>query len=149
MVGSRFQHLSKKLGVTIATQASVDKLHWVVDTVTTWQGPVSVVVFVPDKEFDIAQLYISYLRLDNPYNVSVNECFLRSCFPGVRDRVAWSLVHPLNLPPRAANIRDERMSCSDHRGLLDKLVRSVHHGNLSGTRRTLELGAKISCFGKI
>ena len=69
VVGSRFQQLSRKLGVTIATQASVDKLHWVVDTVTTWQGPVSVVVFVPDKEFDIAQLYISYLRLHKSHNV--------------------------------------------------------------------------------
>ena len=69
MVGSRFQHLSRKLGVTIATQASVDKLHWLVDTVNTWQGPVSVVVFVPDKEFDIAQLYISYLRLHKSHNV--------------------------------------------------------------------------------
>ena len=69
MVGSRFQHLSRKLGVTIATQASVDKLHWLVDTVNTWQGPVSVVVFVPDKEFDIAQLYISYLRYHKSHNV--------------------------------------------------------------------------------
>ena len=40
----------------------MDKLHWLVDTVATWHGPVSVAVFVPDKEFDIAQLYISYLR---------------------------------------------------------------------------------------
>ena len=55
----------------------------------------------------------------------MNECLLRSCFPGVRDQVAWSLVHPLSLPPRAANIREEKLSCSDHRGLLDRLVRSV------------------------
>ena len=61
--------MSRELGVTIVTQASVDKLHWVVDTVTTWQGPVSVVVFVPDKEFDIAQLYISYLRLLDNSNI--------------------------------------------------------------------------------
>ena len=29
---------------------------------------------------------------------------IRSCFPGVRDQISWSLVHPLNLPPRAAII---------------------------------------------
>ena len=79
----------------------------------------------------------------------MNECFLRSCFPGVRDRVAWSLVHPLNLPPRAANIRDEKMSCSDHRGLLDKLVRSVHYGKLRGTRRTFILVDEISSFVEV
>ena len=62
VVGAKFQQLSRKLGVTVATQASVDKLHWVVDTVATWQGPVSIALFVPDKEFDIAQFYISYLR---------------------------------------------------------------------------------------
>ena len=132
MVGSRFQHLSRKLGVTIATQASVDKLHWVVDTVTTWQGPVSVVVFVPDKEFDIAQLYISYLRYHKSHTVPGDVtltplCLLRSCFPGVRDQVSWTLVHPLNLPPRAANIAVEKLSCSDHRGVLDRMVRSVSH----------------------
>lgn len=54
--------LSQDLGVTLATQSSVDKLHWLKDTCDTWHGPVSAVVFVPDREFDIAQLYISYLR---------------------------------------------------------------------------------------
>ena len=62
VVGSKYRKLSRDLGVTIATHASVEKLHWIRDTCVTWQGPVSVVVFVPDKEFDIAQLYISYLR---------------------------------------------------------------------------------------
>ena len=54
--------LSQDLGVTLATQSSVDKLHWLKDTCHTWHGPVSAVVFVPDREFDIAQLYISFLR---------------------------------------------------------------------------------------
>ena len=43
----------------------MERLHWVRDTCATWQGPVSVVVFAPDKEFDIAQFYISFLRSDS------------------------------------------------------------------------------------
>ena len=72
----------------------------------------SVVVFVPDQEFDVAQLYISYLR---------------SCYSRVRDNVAWSLVHPINKPPRAANINIKTgVSCSDYRDFLQRLVKSVY-----------------------
>ena len=62
VVGEKFQQLSKDLGVTIVTHGSVEKLHWLHDTSNTWNGPVSVVVFVPDREFDVAQFYISFLR---------------------------------------------------------------------------------------
>ena len=45
----------------------MERLHWVRDTCATWQGPVSVVVFAPDKEFDIAQFYISFLRSESAF----------------------------------------------------------------------------------
>jgi hypothetical protein len=48
-----------------------------------------VAVFVPNQDFDIAQAYISYF------------C---SCFQSVRDNVAFSLLHPIQHPPRFARI---------------------------------------------
>ena len=111
VVGRKYHQLSQLTGVTVATQSSVERLHWLVESSTTWQGPVSVVVFVPDKEFDVAQLYISYLR---------------SCFTQIRDNVAWSLVHPVTRPPRAANMKTGRLSCSQHRNILDSLVGAVY-----------------------
>ena len=86
VVGTRYQQLSASRGVTLCTQASVDKLDLVVRTLTSWEGPLSLAVFVPDREFDLAQLYISYLR---------------SCHPAVRQQVTFSFVHPLDRPPRA------------------------------------------------
>ena len=48
--------------MSLATQTSVDRLAKLVQSLATWTGPVSVVVFVPDAEFDVAQAFISYLR---------------------------------------------------------------------------------------
>ena len=114
LVGRKYQQLSHQTGVTVTTQTSVERLHWLVESSTTWQGPMSVVVFVPDKEFDVAQFYISYLR---------------SCFSNIRDNVAWSLVHPVTRPPRAANINMKTwgpLACSDHRTSLASLVSALY-----------------------
>lgn len=119
VVGRRFQQLSQLTGVTVATQSSVERLHWLVESSTAWQGPVSVVVFVPDKEFDVAQLYISYLR---------------SCFSHIRDNVAWSLLHPVNLPPRAAGIQSGALSCSEYRTSLERMVGAVYSKEYAGWR---------------
>ena len=53
VVGDQFVNLSRSLGVTLATQTSVDRLHWLPQSAKTWTGPISVAVFVPDQEFDI------------------------------------------------------------------------------------------------
>ena len=112
LVGRKYRQLSQITGITITTQTSVERLYWLVESTTTWTGPVSVVVFVPDKEFDVAQLYISYLR---------------SCFTNIRDNVAWTLVHPVNRPPRAANINiNTFLACSDHQTFLNDLVGRVY-----------------------
>ena len=105
VVGRKFQQLSHQTGVTLATQTSVERLHWLVETSDTWDGPMSVVVFVPDAEFDLAQLYISYLR---------------SCFSKIRDNVAWSLAHPVTKPPRAANLEAGSLSCTTMAGRVSR-----------------------------
>ena len=112
VVGDKFSTLSQSLGVTLATQSSVDRLHWLAHSSKTWSGPISVAVFVPDQEFDIAQAYIS---------------FLRSCFQPVRDNVVFSLVHPMQKPPRSAGIETTNwlFPCSDPGSVLTSLTRKV------------------------
>ena len=120
VVGRKFQQLSHQTGVTLATQTSVERLHWLVETSDTWDGPMSVVVFVPDAEFDLAQLYISYLR---------------SCFSKIRDNVAWSLAHPVTKPPRAANLEAGSLSCTDHKVSLASLVGGLYTREYAQWRR--------------
>ena len=105
-------NLSRSLGVTLATQTSVDRLHWLPQSAGTWTGPISVAVFVPAQEFDIAQAYISYLR---------------SCFQPVRDNVAFSLLHPVQKPPRPARIETSHwvLPCSEPVSVLTSLTRRV------------------------
>ena len=112
VVGPKFSLLSATLGVTLSTQTSVDRLHWLPHSAKTWSGPISVAVFVPDQEFDIAQAYIS---------------FLRSCFQPVRDNVVFSLVHPMQKPPRSAGIETTNwlFPCSDPGSVLTSLTRRV------------------------
>ena len=112
LVGRKYLQLSLQTGVTLVTQSSVERLHWLVESSTTWTGPMSVVVFVPDKEFDVAQVYISYLR---------------SCYSNIRDNVAWSLVHPVTKPPKASNINIKTIvSCSEQKNFLESLVSSLY-----------------------
>jgi len=112
VVGSQFLQLSKVFGVTLATQSSVDRLHLLIKSLETWSGPVSISVFVPGPEFDVAQTFISYLR---------------SCNQEVRERVAFSLSHPLNLPPQAAGIVTTGWTfpCSDPSSVLTRLTSGV------------------------
>ena len=122
VVGKKYLQLSSITGVTLTTQTSVEGLKWLVESSITWHGPISVVVFVPDQEFDVAQLYISYLR---------------SCYSSLRDNVAWTLVHPITKPPRASNINIRtRISCSDYRNFLQSLVKSVYSSKVYSKWRT-------------
>lgn len=54
VIGSRFLELSRMNDVTLATQASLDRLHWLPVLTRTWTGPISVAVFVPDLEFQVS-----------------------------------------------------------------------------------------------
>ena len=112
VVGPKFSSLSSSLGVTLTTQTSVDRLHWLPLVSAAWSGPVSVAVFVPDKEFDICQAYISYLR---------------SCYQPIRDNVLFSLVHPVQRPPRSARIDTTTwlQPCHHPEDVLKSLTRQV------------------------
>ena len=57
VVGKKYLQLSSITGVTLTTQTSVEGLKWLVESSITWHGPISVVVFVPDQEFDVAHLH--------------------------------------------------------------------------------------------
>jgi len=46
-VGDRFIDLSKDFDVTLATQSSLDRLHWLIYVAKFWSGPISIAVFVP------------------------------------------------------------------------------------------------------
>ena len=88
VIGSSFIQLSQSLGVTLCTQSSVENLHLLVEISQLWEGPLSIAVFVSPHEFGVVKIYISYLR---------------SCFKHVRDRVSFSLVHPMNFPTFSFN----------------------------------------------
>ena len=62
VTASNWSHLSQDRQLCLGAQASVDRLHWLVDLVTAWSGPVSLAVFVPDIDAHIASVYIGYLQ---------------------------------------------------------------------------------------
>ncbi|XP_076034758.1 beta-1,4-glucuronyltransferase 1-like isoform X2 [Oratosquilla oratoria] len=69
--------------VTLVTQCSLSKLHYIPQLTKVWQGPVSVAVFV----------------LSNEVPASVQAFLqLQKCFSAVRENVTFSLVFPLNSP---------------------------------------------------
>lgn len=83
--GSDWRLLSESRQVCLATQTSIDRVHWLLTTVESWSGPISVAVFTPDLEYDISVRYISYLR---------------TCFPKVMRQVSFHFVYPVAHPMR-------------------------------------------------
>ncbi|KAF0308964.1 Beta-1,4-glucuronyltransferase 1 [Amphibalanus amphitrite] len=71
--------------VTLATQASLDRLALLPELVSHWDGPVSVALFTPDVEHPLAAAFVAYLR---------------RCHAVIRQRVTFSLLVPVNRPPR-------------------------------------------------
>merc|ERR1711892_349417 len=67
----------------LASQASVDRLHHLVELVDRWSGPISLAVFTPGAERLVADRFIS---------------FLSKCYPQVLAKVALHTVHPANHP---------------------------------------------------
>ncbi|XP_076063781.1 beta-1,4-glucuronyltransferase 1-like isoform X2 [Oratosquilla oratoria] len=91
--------------VSLATQASADRLFWVARQIETWDGPVSVAVFVPGKNYAVAVRMIKYLR---------------RCFHGVRERVAFHMTYPRAQPPVDVAWDDlnlEDLDCDDPIGV--------------------------------
>ena len=136
----------------LSWEASLDTRHvWhvarsrVCGCVCTWQG----VWYCTGKIFAVKKYWIrSGKRCQNHFSYFNTRSWeanknnflfqfyislLRSCFPCVRDHVAWTLVHPVTLPPRASNINVNSvnsgntgawsLSCADHKTVLSQLVK--------------------------
>lgn len=78
LTGSKWAELSKSRQVCLGAQTSIDRLHWILQTVKNWSGPLSIALFVPDIEFQISKIYLS---------------FIRRCFPGVKEQVTNKKRH--------------------------------------------------------
>ena len=62
VTGSHWSRLSETRQVCLGAQSSVDRLHWLVDLVQVWSGPISIALFVPDMDAHISLVYIAYLQ---------------------------------------------------------------------------------------
>ena len=109
-IGSNYIQLSKELNVTLVTQSSLDHLHWLAESLKTWEGPVSVAVFVPDIKYEAALLYIAKLR---------------HCMVEIRNQVTFHFIYPVDRPPvswvEAVAIDDD---CLHPKNILDQILRS-------------------------
>jgi hypothetical protein len=76
VTGSKWGQLSKLRHVCLGAQTSIDRLYWLLETVKTWSGPISIALFVPDVEFHISKVYINYIR---------------RCFPRVKEQVSSNM----------------------------------------------------------
>ncbi|KAF2367103.1 hypothetical protein FHG87_002158, partial [Trinorchestia longiramus] len=94
--------------VCLSSQCSVNLLFWVAEQVKTWNGPMSIAVFVPDMDFIVAKLMIQYMR---------------TCFPAVRDRVSFHFVYPGILPPISNTSKLLEYDCTRPEPVNDELVK--------------------------
>lgn len=58
----------------LGSQTTIDRLHWLMETVKVWSGPISVSLFVPDVEYDIGKVTVNYLR---------------KCIPRIKEQVRF------------------------------------------------------------
>ncbi|KAK3863879.1 hypothetical protein Pcinc_030382 [Petrolisthes cinctipes] len=86
-------------GVCLATHASVDRLHWVVTTTSSWNGQLSVAIFTPGIDYEVAILMVTYLR---------------RCIEGVSERVSFHVVYPRYNPPYRLNTSTPHLHCQQH-----------------------------------
>ena len=107
--GNKFLELSKKYTVTIATQSSLEKLHYIVEVSRQWTGPISLAVFVAGEEYRLTEVYISYLR---------------QCFTHVKDQISFHLAYSWNYPPSDGPNRafDYKQNCSNPEAVLSDLL---------------------------
>jgi len=99
----------------LASQASVDRLHHLVELVQRWSGPVSLTLFTPGLESQIAERFLSYLRM---------------CFPEVLARVAIHTVHPVAHPPVHTNTsltNSTEIQCFSPSQTLNSLLEEINY----------------------
>lgn len=86
IIGKKFNELSKKYTVCLATQSSIEKLYSIVQVSQNWNGPISLSIYTAgDDEFIIFQLYFNYL-----YN----------CYSTIRENLLIHLTVPKNFIPK-------------------------------------------------
>lgn len=102
----------------LASQASVDRLHHLVELVDRWSGPISLAVFTPGAERLVADRFIS---------------FLSKCYPQVLAKVALHTVHPANHPEVLNDSPDNStIECFHPKQILNSLLEDL---NQNETRR--------------
>lgn len=109
LVGEKFEQLSEKYLVTLATQTSVERLHFLTQVAKHWTGPISVAVFASGAdEFRILQHYITYLRL---------------CYDNIRDNISWHLAMPKERIPNKVKIdSSQSFECDSPEKILKNLL---------------------------
>lgn len=109
LVGEKFDQLSEKYLVTLATQTSIERLYFLAQVSKNWIGPMSVAVFASGAdEFRILQQYITYLRL---------------CYDNIRDNISWHLVMPKDQIPNKMKIdSSQSFECDAPEKILQRLL---------------------------
>ncbi|KAG7305034.1 hypothetical protein JYU34_010481 [Plutella xylostella] len=82
--GTEYANVSKFNAVTYATQATPEFMYHVVEIARFWEGPISLAVFVPDYDMEIALRIMTHL------------C---SCYHGMA-KVSMHLFYPIRFPPK-------------------------------------------------
>ncbi|XP_046990588.1 beta-1,4-glucuronyltransferase 1-like [Schistocerca americana] len=113
MIASNWQNMTGQ-PLCLATHTSVEHLHWLADVATHWCGPISVSIFAPDLDYQIAEAYISYLR---------------QCFSDITSQVSLHIIYPIDFPPINSSDFNEGLrklipkTCSfNHQQVLDKML---------------------------
>ena len=115
ITGEHWTNLTGDWNVCLSTQTSVNYLFWLVEQSNTWDGPISVSVFVPDVDYTIAVLMIKYMR---------------TCFPKIREQVTFHMVFPNVMPPRFAETDILEFDCSRHENVNDEIVELIRTDEL-------------------
>lgn len=94
----------------LGSQTSVDRLHHVAELASTWSGPISISVFVPDTELSVASTYIR---------------FLRYCLPAVANQVTFHLVYPTNHPGllEDQDFGNTLLDCDQPKVILEQVIK--------------------------
>ncbi|UYV60700.1 B3GNT1 [Cordylochernes scorpioides] len=82
--GLSWEDSVEKTSVTLATQTSIDRLDVLLELAEYWKFPISISVFTPGIEFQIAKIFIA---------------FLRRCSDTILHNTTFHLVFPHQNPP--------------------------------------------------
>lgn len=69
--------------LTLTTQATIEFLYHTLELCKRWDGPISLAVYVPGNEFQVAVTLIKYMRQCLP--VPLSAC--------IRDKISWHFVY--------------------------------------------------------